>query len=595
MAQMTTGAEEVRWDLTDLYANEEALKADLATAEEDAGAFAAAYRGRIHVLSAYELSEALEHLESVYDRAARAHTYAYLHWSTATLDAARGALLQQVKESYMRITQSMLFFDVEWVRLEETRALHLIESAELMRYRHHLERERLYGDHVLSEAEEKVLVATSMTGRSAWVRYFTETMGGLRFTLDGEELSQQLVLAKLHERDRALRRRAALAFTEGLRSREHTLTFIFNTLLTDKVTHDRLRAYPNWIRSRNLANEISDETAGALIDSVTQRFDLVARFYALKRRLLGLDTLFDYDRYAPLPEADTHYYWNDAKALVLDAYARFHPRMGQIAERFFVGRWIDAPVVPGKQGGAYSHGAVPTAHPYVLLNYTGKARDVQTLAHELGHGVHQYLSRDQGVLQADTPLTTAETASVFGELVVFQELLQREANPRSQLALLVSKIDDTMATVFRQIAMNRFEDRIHVARREGGELSSEQFASVWIETQEAMFQGSVTLEDHYRHWWSYIPHFLHTPGYVYAYAFGELLVLSLYARFEADPDGFPEQYLALLAAGGSEWPHVLVGRMGIDLKDSGFWHQGLRAIEALIARAEVLAKATATG
>ena len=442
----------------------------------------------------------------------------------------------------------------------------------------------------MAEAEEKVWVAANLTGRSAWVRYFTETMGGMRFRLDGEDLSQQLILAKLHEGDRALRRRAALAFTEGLKAREHSLTFVFNTLLTDKATQDRLRAYPHWIRSRNLANEISDQTAGALIDSVTQRYDLVARFYTLKRRLLGYETLFDYDRYAPLPEADTHYHWEDAKALVLESYVRFHPRMGQIAERFFAGRWIDAPVAPGKQGGAYSHGAVPSAHPYVLLNYTGKARDVQTLAHELGHGVHQYLARDRGVLQADTPLTTAETASVFGELVVFQALLQRETNPHSQLVLLISKIDDTIATVFRQIAMNRFEDRIHVARREHGELSSEQFSGMWIQTQQAMFQGSVTLEDHYRHWWSYIPHFLHTPGYVYAYAFGELLVLSLYAQYEKDPDGFPVRYLALLAAGGSDWPHVLVGRLGIDLRDPGFWHQGLNAIEVLIARAEALAK-----
>ena len=593
MTQPLTGAEEVRWDLGDLYQDVNALRADLAQVGTEAQAFGEAYRGQICALSAEELVAALQHLESIYDKAGRAYTYAYLSWSTATLDPARGALLQEVKEGYTRMTEATLFFDVEWARLEESHAQQLMDARVLAPYQHHLERERLYRDHVLSEPEEKVLVASTMTGRSAWMRYFTETMGGLRFTLDGESLSQQYILAKLHEGDRAVRHRAALAFTEGLQSREHTLTFIFNTLLADKATTDRLRAYPHWIRSRNLSNEISDETASALIDAVTQRYDLVARYYTLKRQLLGYDTFYDYDRYAPLPEADTRYSWEEAKKMVLDSYEGFHPRMGGIAEKFFSGRWIDAPVVQGKQGGAYSHGAVPSAHPYILLNYTGRARDVQTLAHELGHGVHQYLARDQGVLQSDTPLTTAETASVFGELIVFQDLLRRESDPRGQLGLLVAKIDDTIATVFRQVAMNRFEDEVHRQRRSQGELSADQFSEAWMKTQEAMFQGSVTLEPHYRRWWSYIPHFLHTPGYVYAYAFGELLVLSLYACYEQDPAGFPEQYLALLAAGGSDWPHVLVGRLGIDLNDPDFWHQGLAAIASLIDQAEQLANIVA--
>ena len=588
MVQPKTGAEDIRWDLTDLYPDTGALQADLDLAEKAAEDFSTAYLGRIEALDAASLAAALATLESLLDTAGRAHTYAYLNWSTATLDAERGALLQRVRESYTRITRSVLFFELEWVHIDEARAEALMVSPALHRYRHYLERERLYRDHVLSEPEEKVLVERDVTGRSAWVRYFTETMGGLRFTLDGASLTQQHILAKLHESDRDLRQRAALAFTEGLKARSHTLAFVFNTLLADKATSDRLRAYPHWIRSRNLANEISDDMADALVEAVTQRYDLVARYYALKGRLLGHSPLQDYDRYAPLPEADTFYHWEEAKALVLESYSSFHPRMGQVAERFFAGRWIDAPVVAGKQGGAYSHGVVPSAHPYVLLNYTGKARDVQTLAHELGHGVHQYLSRDHGVLQARTPLTTAETASIFGELVVFKELLRRESDPRTQLALLVSRVDDTIATVFRQVALNRFEDRIHTARRESGELSADQFAALWMETQAAMFQGSVALGDHYRHWWSYIPHFLHTPGYVYAYAFGELLVLSLHALYEADPAGFPSRYLDLLAAGGSDWPHVLVGRLGIDLQDKAFWQQGLRAIEALIVRAEAL-------
>src|SRR5690606_3465508 len=305
--------------------------------------------------------------------------------------------------------------------------------------------------------------------------------------------------------------------------------------------------------------------------------DLVARYYNGKRRLLGLDELFDYDRYAPLPEAATRYRWDEAREIVLDAYSEFHPKMGRIAGEFFEKRWIDAPAAPGKRGGAFSHGAVPSAHPYILMNFTGKIRDVQTLAHELGHGVHQYLSRAQGVLQSDTPLTTAEMASVFGEMLVFQRLLQREESPRARLAMVIGKIDDTIATVFRQIAMNRFEDRIHTARRKSGELTADDYAEHWIATQEDMFQGSVTLGKHYRLWWSYIPHFLHTPGYVYAYAFGELLVLALYARYRENAVDFPERYLSLLEAGGSDWPHVLLGRMDVDLTDPGFWSQGLVA------------------
>jgi oligoendopeptidase F len=335
-------------------------------------------------------------------------------------------------------------------------------------------------------------------------------------------------------------------------------------------------------------NEVDDATVEALVEAVTSRYDLVARFYTLKRKLLGLDELFDYDRYAPIGEAETRYDWGEARDVVEAAYGDFHPRMGNIVGTFFDRRWIDAALGEGKRGGAFSHGAVPSAHPYILMNYTGKIRDVQTLAHELGHGVHQYLSRKQGALQAHTPLTTAETASVFGEMLVFQRLMQAEEDPGNRLAMLVSKIDDTIATVFRQVAMNRFEERLHTARRTTGELGADQLAAHWMETQRAMFEGSVTLGDHYRHWWSYIPHFLHTPGYVYAYAFGELLVLALYARYQDEGPEFAGKYLGLLEAGGSDWPHNLVGKLGIDLTDLGFWKQGLSAIEDLVERAERL-------
>lgn len=589
--EATTGADDVRWQLDDLLDRPEALDDHLATAKTDAKNFADQYHGRIAELSASELADALERYESILDRVGRVYAYAYLHWSTDTNDAERGAQLQKVREEYNEINQHLLFLEVEWTNLDEERAQTLIDDDALSDYRHYLEVEQLQRDHILSEPEEKILSEKSVTGRSAWNRFFDETMGAARFTLDGEELTQQEILTKLYEPDRDLRQKAALAFTEGLEEHLRTLTFVFNTILADKASNDRLRDYDHWLASRNLSNEVEDETVEALIDAVTSRYDLVARFYDLKRDILGLDELFDYDRYAPVGEADTRYAWDEARAMVLDAYSDFHPQMADTARQFFEQDWIDAALAPGKRSGAFSHSTVPSAHPYVLLNYTGKTRDVQTLAHELGHGVHQYLSREQGVLQAGTPLTTAEMASVFGEMLVFQRLMRQEDDPKNQLAMLVSKIDDTLATVFRQIAMNRFEERIHTARRNEGELSSDRFSTFWMETQNAMFEDSVTLGDHYRYWWSYVPHFLHTPGYVYAYAFGELLVLALYVRYQEEGDSFAENYVELLRAGGSDWPHELVGQLGVDLTDLDFWHQGLDEIERLIRRAEKLAAA----
>ncbi|PSQ69137.1 MAG: oligoendopeptidase F [Bacteroidetes bacterium QH_2_67_10] len=588
--ESAAGAEDVRWQLADLYDSTEVLEDDLRTAADEAEAFAERYRSQIAACSAEELADALADYEAVQDRLGRASTYAFLNWATDTNDPERGALLQKVKEQATQIEQQLLFLEVELARLPDAQAEAFIEADALAGYRHYLETERLQKEHVLGEPEEKILSEKNVTGRSAWTRFFDETMGAMRFELDGEELTRQEILKKLYEPDRDLRRRAALAFTEGLDKRERELTYVFNTVLADKASSDRLRGYDHWLESRNLSNEVDGETVEALIDAVTGRYDLVARFYRLKRDLLDLDELMDYDRYAPVGEADTRYGWSDARDMVLGAYGDFHPQMRDVAGRFFEEAWIDAPPAPGKRGGAFSHGAVPSAHPYVLLNYTGKPRDVQTLAHELGHGVHQTLAREQGVLQASTPLTTAETASVFGEMLVFQRLLAQEEDPRSRLELLVSKIDDTLATVFRQTAMNRFEEKIHTARRSEGELPPERFSALWMETQEAMFDGSVTLGDHYRRWWSYIPHFLHTPGYVYAYAFGELLVLALYARYEAEGDGFSERYLDLLRAGGSDWPDALVAPLGADLTEPSFWQEGLGEIEALIERAEALAE-----
>ena len=596
-----TGAESVRWNLADLYADEADLDADLARAESDAAALAAAHRGRVAGLDAAGVAALYDALGEIHDRAGRAATYAYLWWSTDTEDAARGALLQRVREATNRIGQAVVFAGVEWAGMDEARAHALTADPALARHRHHLEVATKARRHVLSEPEEKILSEKAVTGWSAWNRLFDETLGAKRFSVRGEALPLALASAKLHAPDRSLRRDAADAITAGLADLERPLAFVFNTILADKASNDRLRGYDAWDADRHEANETDARQVDALVAAVTGRYALVQRFYALKARLLGLDGadggpgMQDYDRYAPLGESGRSVPWAEARATVTAAYRGFLPEFGDVVERFFAEGWIDAPAVPGKQGGAYSHGAVPSAHPYILLNYTGRLRDVQTLAHELGHGVHQFLARGQGVFHADTPLTTAETASVFGEMLTFQHVMATLDDPAERLALLVEKIDDSMATVFRQVTMNRFEDRIHTHRRDRGELTAGDFADHWIATQTAMYGDAVTLTEGYRRWWSYIPHFVHTPGYVYAYAFGELLVLALYARFVQEGPAFAARYRDLLAAGGSDWPDALVGRLGVDLRDAAFWDGGLDAIEALVAQAEALADEVAAG
>ena len=583
-----SGADHIHWNLDDLYSDVDALKEDLAMSSELAEEFANSYRTKVADLDATGLAEAMTRLGEIQDKSGRAATYAFLDWTTDTADPDRGALLQEVRERTAQISSNVIFFELEWVALDDAAVLELLESPELRDSRHFLDVQRAQREHLLSEVEEKILVEKSVTGRSAWNRFFDESHSDARYDFDGDLLTQQEILSKLHSANRTERRKAAEAFSIGLNSQARPLTFIFNTILADKAADDRLRVYPTWISDRNFSNEVDDETVSSLVDAVTNGYPIVEKYYGIKRRLLGYDTLFDYDRYAPIGESDTHVSWSKAEEIVSEAYSGFHPEMGEIVELFFSKKWIDAALGANKSGGAFSHGAVPSAHPYILVNYTGRVRDVQTLAHELGHGVHQYLSRDQGIFHADTPLTTAEMASVFGEMLTFQSLLEKEEDPRNRLSMLMGKIDDTFATVFRQISMNRFEDRIHTERRDVGELSLDKFSELWMETQRSMFGESVELTDDYRIWWCYIPHFLHTPGYVYAYAFGELLVLALYRRYQEVGESFADQYIQLLRAGGSDWPHVLLSRMDIDLRDKNFWSAGVQMIGELVDQAEKL-------
>ncbi|RIL00324.1 MAG: oligoendopeptidase [Proteobacteria bacterium] len=589
----------VTWDLSDLYAgaDDPRIEADLARSIEEAARFAERHRGRIASMGAAELAQAVDALESLQEPAYRAAAYAQLLFAADTSAPRHGALLQRVQERGSEVRNALVFFELEWVAIDDARAEALLADPALAKRRHLLAQMRRYRPHVLSEAEERLLEETANTGPRAFSRLFDETLGAMRFPLETEsgateEKSEEEVLSLLYEPDRETRRRAADSLTAGLRQHARLLAFVFNTLVQDKATRDRLRRYASPMDDRNLANEIDAETVHALMTACERRHDLVQRYYRLKRRLLGLDVLYDYDRYAPVLAAEGQRSFDAARALVLDAYADFSPKLSDIAGQFFERRWIDAELRAGKRGGAFSASTVPAVHPYVLLNYTGTLRDVMTLAHELGHGVHQYLARRQGLYEMDTPLTTAETASVFGEMLTFRRLLQNEPDPRVRLGLLCGKLEDAFATVFRQVVMTRFEEKLHAARRAEGELEIARVNELWMETNRPMFGDAVALRDDYAWWWLYIPHFVHSPFYCYAYAFGELLVLALVQRYDEEGAAFAPRYLAMLEAGGSQSPREVVAHTGLDIGDPGFWERGLVLLEGMLADAEALAAQT---
>jgi oligoendopeptidase F len=415
----------------------------------------------------------------------------------------------------------------------------------------------------------------------------------MQFTFAGADGAQQLslqeILARLYDADRDVRRRAAEGISQGLMDNARLLSFIFNTIVLDHQSDTQLRHFTHPMASRNLANEIGDSVVDALLAATEGHHALVQRYYRLKKKLLKLDVLHDYDRYAPLfadmPPCD----WPTARRIVEESYHAFSPEAGRIIREFFEKSWIDAELRPGKRGGAFSSSAVPSVHPYILMNFTERIRDVMTLAHELGHGLHQYLSRPQGYLQCDTPLTTAEMASVFGEMLTFRRLLEIYPAPRLRLAMLCSKIEDAFATVFRQVVLTRFELKLHDARQKQGELSTETVNELWQDTNQAMFGDSVKLTDGYAWWWLYIGHFIRSPFYCYAYAFGELLVLALFQKYKQEGPAFVPKYLQLLAAGGSDAPHVLLGKLGVDVNDPAFWELGLKLLGEMVSEAEQLA------
>jgi oligoendopeptidase F len=591
------GLDQVAWDLTDLLdgAGDDpraAIDALLDEAKRRADAFAAAHAGKVAELDGPGLVAAMRELGEIEEIAGRAGTYVHLSFSIDTADPARGALLQHVEERGTAIETALLFFHLEWAALDDDRAAELLAADGLDFARHHLESARRYRPHLLSEPEEKILTEKALSGHNAWVRLFEEQAAAITVELadQPEPVALEVALARLFAPDRELRRDAAERVTAALQPGLRTRAFAFNTLLADKMVDDRLRRYPHWLAARNLANEAGDESVQALIDAVRNRYELARRWYRLKARLLGIDRLADYDRMAPVTSDQEQVAWPEAQRLVLDAYTAFSEELGALVRRFFDERWIDAPVRPGKRGGAFCSYGVPSVHPYVLLNYTHLRRDVLTLAHELGHGVHAALGAKQGVFHMATPLTLAETASVFGETLTFGRLLESAPTAESRLALLAESIEGSIATVFRQVAMNRFEHVVHTTRREDGELSVARFGELWVQSQEEMLGDAVEVTEGYRAWWSYVPHFIATPGYVYAYSYGQLLALAVYGRYEEQGEGFVGAYLELLSAGGSCSPEELGRIVGVDLADPGFWDRGLDLVERKLDAAEAAAR-----
>jgi oligoendopeptidase F len=579
------------WNLADLYPSRDSpeLTADLERGAADAKSFQQRYAGKLASLSGTELGNAIAAYERQQERLGRVMSYASLVYAGNMSDPELGRFFQNMQEKANEIATLLLFFTLELNRIDDGALADKLKSPELAHYAPWLRDVRAFRPHQLSDELEKLLHEKSVAGRAAWARLFDETMAGLRFAIDGKELSSAEALHLLSETDPGKRKRAAKALGEVFGKNVRLFALVTNTLAKDKEIEDRWRGFKQPISSRNLGNFVEDEVVDALIAAVRGAYpDLSHRYYRLKAKWFGVERLAYWDRNAPLPEQEDKVIpFPEAERIVLDAYAAFSPELAAIGRRFFERRWIDAPARPGKSPGAFAHPTVPGAHPYLLLNYLGKTRDVMTLAHELGHGVHQVLAGPQGQLMADTPLTLAETASVFGEMLTFRALLGREQDPKRRKTMLAGKVEDMLNTVVRQIAFAEFERRLHDERRQG-ELTPDRIGELWMSVQGESLGPAIAFENEYRHYWTYIPHFIHTPFYVYAYAFGDCLVNSLYAVYQGAAPGFAEKYLDMLRAGGSKRHQELLAPFGLDASDPTFWKKGLSVISGFIDELERL-------
>jgi oligoendopeptidase F len=581
------------WNLADLYPapDSSALRRDLERADRDTQSFAQKWQGRLADLSGAELAAAIADYEALSDLLGRVGSYASLYYVGDTTDPARQKFYGDINQRLNELTTRLIFFELELNRIDDKRLAEALQTPALAHYRPWLEDLRKERPHQLEDRIEQLFHEKSLTGWTAWNRLFDETMAALKFAVDGKELTLEPTLNLLVSRNETKRQAGAEAIARTLGDNIRLFTLITNTLAKDKDISDRWRSFKDVADARHLANRVEGDVVEALVAAVRAAYPRLShRYYAMKARWLGKERLAHWDRNAPLPDEDTAIVpWNRAQDLVLGAYAGFAPEMADIARRFFDGRWIDAPVRPGKSPGAFSHPTVPSAHPYVLLNYQGRIRDVMTLAHELGHGVHQVLAAGQGALMAPTPLTLAETASVFGEMLTFQALLKQTTDRRRRKALLAAKVEDMLNTVVRQIAFYQFERRVHEERK-SGELTAERLGELWYEVQGESLGPAIEFKDGYQVFWSYIPHFVHSPFYVYAYAFGDCLVNSLYARYQQAAAGFVAEYFDLLRAGGSKHHSELLKPFGLNAADPDFWQLGLAVIAGMIDEIEAIEK-----
>ena len=584
------------WNLDDLYSGPEApeVQADLAAAAQAAETFNARYRGKISALAeapdgGAQLAEAIRAYETIEDRLGRLMSFSGLLYAQDNTNPAHAKFYGDMQARVTTISTKLLFFALDLNRLDDAALAHALRDPSLAYYEPWLRDLRAMRPYQLSDELETLLHEKSITGHAAWNRLFDETMARLSFEVDGEALTLEGALHLLSDKDRGKRAAAAQALAGVFRAGLPLFALVTNTLAKDKEIEDRLRGFADIAQSRHIANRVETEVVDALAEAVQRAYPALShRYYAMKARWLGLEQLEYWDRNAPLPHADdTTIPWQLARDTVLDAYRGFTPQMATIAEQFFEKGWIDAPIRPGKTSGAFSHPTVPSAHPYVLVNYQGKTRDVMTLAHELGHGVHQVLAAKQGTLMADTPLTLAETASVFGEMLTFRKLLASASDPARRKAMLASKVEDMLNTVVRQTAFYMFERRVHTARREG-ELTADQIGRIWLDVQGESLGPAIRLGEGYETYWCYISHFIHAPFYVYAYAFGDCLVNSLYAVYEQAQEGFAERYMRMLEAGGTLRHKELLAPFGLDASDPAFWDKGLSVIGGFIDELEAM-------
>lgn len=578
-----------RWDLSALYVSmdDPALTRDLAEAEKNAKAFATRYQGKLAGLSGAALAAAIAENEAIDEILGKAGSYASLLFAANSSDPAISRFSQSINERLTDISGDLLFFTLEINRIDDAALDEKLKDPALAHWAPFLRDTRLFRPHQLSDDVEKVLLEKSVTGAQSWCRLFDETIAALRVTLDGQSVTVGEALNRLSDTDRSVRERAGKAVGAVFADNIRLFALITNTLAKDKAVTDGLRHFARPTSSRNLSNMVEDEVVDALVSAVRADYPRLAhRYYSLKAQWMGLDKLEHWDRNAPLPGTeDRKIPWDEAKQIVQKAYTDFDPRMGKVINTFLTNPWIDVPPAPGKSPGAFAHPTVPSAHPFILLNYHGRTRDVMTLAHELGHGVHQVLAAKQGYFLSNTPLTLAETASVFGEMLTFQSLLDAEQDPARKRTLLAGKVEDMLNTVVRQIAFYEFETRVHDARKQG-ELLPEQIGAIWQQVQTESLGPAFNFTPDYDVFWAYIPHFIHSPFYVYAYAFGDCLVNALYGVYSDGAPGFADKYIAMLEAGGTLRHKELLAPFGLDASDPQFWRKGLDVISGFIDQLE---------